>query len=358
MDPNRRKALDSLVFNVHRNALHCLRYLEGGPASTDEIADHVGISPKTVRSALNDLNVKYVALVNREPRHARAYSDGGLAILGSHKWKLTRAGRAVAHAGNLAHARLVEALDSAVSSQVEAWLTVANNCWLEFDELAQAVASRIPLRPRSTRSSDIDLHLPSAQSPEVLAGNYALYSVCLEGEEIRKGQLLRALPGARDKNTEVIVTGVDRFQVLSRRTTFGNGDSIAADALLSERHQIVVPDGGAVQDYLHMLDPGWRRSVREVRATDLEACLGVLSYGGLESAVMLVHGVDLRRIPDRFAIYDIQGGPDAHAVRGFFHRKGIQNATWSDRERDKWNDIWSTAQQLWHTDRTMIDRGL
>lgn len=352
MEPNRRRSLENLVFGAHRNAIHCLSFLHGGAATTNEIAAHIGVSAKTVRVALTDLNRQFVSLVNKEPVHTRGSSAHGLVHISGHKWTLTRAGRGVARAANLANERLLEALDAAVSSQVEAWLTVTNNCWNEFDALAHAVRDRVALRPRTARSSDINLHISQTQHPEVLAANFALYSVCIEGGVIRKGQHLPALPGAWDKNTEVIVTATEPFQILSRHSTFGNVDAVEASKLLSNKLQVVVPVGGAVQDYLHLLDPAWRRVVREVRATDLEACLGVLQYGGLTDSVMLVHGVDPNKVPPRFALYDIAAGPDAQAVRGLFHRKGFHDPSWSEREREKWNDVWATAQRLWHTDLT------
>lgn len=349
----RRKAIEKLMFDVSPHSLDYLRALLQGPVTYADIAVEFGVAPKTVGKALRDLNDRYRELVRLEFQGRGPVPDARLLDPKGRTYTLTPAGKNVARALLLMHTRTVEAFESAVSRQAEVWLNVANDCWDEFETLARLVSGRnIILRPRSVRSTEVTLHLPDRRTPEVLAGAYALYSACLETIDVRAGQHLQNLPGSRDRNTSVIVTNVDHFQVLAQARTFGGAQTVPVDELFTDACELIVPEGGAVRDFLDLVDPTWMRWVRPVRATDLEGCLGVLRRGGLSSPAMVVHGLNPTKVPPGFVLRDITDSPQARAVRGLYQRRIAMNHLWSAVDREIWNEIWATADKHWVSELT------
>ena len=339
------RAIEKLLFDLKPHALDYLRVLGEGSMTVSDVAEEFGVSAKTVTAALKDLDGKYSKLV---PDAGIARPSGALIDSWGRAYKLTPAGRHIANNLALLHQRKLEAFETALSTQVEAWLRVANDSWADFSELAKAASPHVILRPKSQRSAAIDLHLSTGGRPDRVGDTYALYSVCLEASDIRKGQLLTSLPGARDHNTSLIVADVQEFRVLAHPRTFDDPTAVPAKDLLSDRCQLVVPEGGAVPDYLDLVEPGWERRLRPVRATDLEACLGVARHGGLRGPVMIVHGFNDDKAPPGFRSYPIQDGPGALAVRGLFHRNHPVDTRWSVVDREAWNHVWSCADNLWH----------
>jgi len=286
--------------------------------------------------------------VFERPKHSRTYS-------------LTTAGDVIAKELMDAHSRLQDVVRNSVTKHQEAWLPVTNNCLEVFTELRQALPPTITLWPSPRRSADLaPVSLPVASDRAAATSRpMALYSACLpslvkvrdsdESKRLREHEMFEIAEA--DGTTMLLVLDPQPFKILGLTEMFGTRESARIDDVWNRHGRLIVPDGGAVRDFLDRAVPSWERRRPFVRATDLESCLICLDL--VPRSAMIVHGFDDKEPPRGYRLYNIDGSADYVAAVGLFHRTDLTGAL-PEREQAMWQTIWSAAKGLWLKPATKV----
>ena len=347
-----REAVRDFIMKAPHRSLDVLRLMRDIPdASLTDVANSLGLDKRSIGVAVRNLNRDY-----------RELTDGGeLMTREGRSYQLTSAGVVVAEELSAAHQHLVEVLTVAGSKHREAWVPVATECIRYLPDLAKRLRPKeIIIKPSPKRSADLIASV-SRRGGELRRRPYALFAACVWSDQIDSSKVSTITTithesdqEARPTPSELIRIKDDPFRIVAPAGTFGRDTSVRLSDLW--RMDLIVPDGGAVIDYLNLREPGWAQNRAHIRATNLQsvfACAGA-SKDLVPQPVMIFHGSDstIERNLPRFQLFDIeedaasQGGGEVRAVTGFFRDREIVT-TMPPSRRDMWDQIWDAAARAW-----------
>ena len=238
-----------------------------------------------------------------------------------------------------------------VRESLTVWVRLSNDCWHEFGRLARAMQrSDVTVLPYPVRSTELHLHRPDSPPPETLARSHALYTTCMDVRNLSREPGKKCGTLAKAPETELIETRRTPFEILLPKDIFAGKTDVSHRDLVSEGVGLLLPDEGAVIDYLNMLEPPWAtaRVKRHRGGTDFDHCLNALRSGSYPNAAMIVHGLPEKLIPVNYTTIELTDLPNVRAVSGFYRRqvptpKGQPNKPWPNETEEAWLTVWRRA---------------
>lgn len=336
-------------------ALKAMQNPEAAAAGADQpgrsirqAADLLGIPDRTLTRTMLTLNEAYHAVTGQN-----LIENAG----GRVGYRLTEDGADFAVDAGEVMSNMSSLVDDLTVSKGRLNAPTTKACLPMLDQLNITLRSRgaaVWLDPHLHRTSDI--HRPRERET---AGPYAFYSI---GWPQKGSEPYSAYQQLRlDNGAELIILRAEPFRLLAPRGLreemgLGPGQPVSINRLLRERWKLLVPDGGAVYDFLDYNTPGWARIGRPPKdVLDLQAglmCLPLSIYqrnhqrrsGG---GVMIVHNEKID-YPDHYQLFPIdQGDRPCWALTGLFRDKQ-QLPSISVAQRRRWNLVWRIATtELW-----------
>ena len=334
--------IDEMLRKLKPNARDYLRtfYLAGKGAQFSSCAMQAGVSENTFSVGIHDLDQRFKALT------------GGVALLRrtATGWELTKAGAQYGERLTEQQLQFYEMVDEASESLVVK-ISLASNCWTEFNELVEVMANTaVTVHSAPVRSTMLHLHEPWSAPPETLARSHALYTTCQDVKDLQKDNLGRTTL-AQLPATEVLVSRTDDFKLVVRKKLFGaSRETVSRDELIDSGVSLLLPHRGAAVDYLSRLEPSWSplRLKRHRAGSQLQHVRGSLLYDRYPRPAMIVHGPLEANFPDSFAFLSITDLPTVKAVTGFYRRQlQGREKPWPNETEEAWVTVWERASRLW-----------
>ena len=342
LDPNR---VDKVLRQLRPNALDYLRvfYSAGEGAQYQRCADDIGVGEATFAKGMKDLDIRINALT-------------GAAILRRTPtgWALTTVGVELGERLTESRIQLYEALDDARDA-LTVRIRLASDCWREYGELLAAVrGADLSILPNGVRSTELKLHEPGSPPPQTLARSHGMYTTCQDTDRLTRDDKGRVTL-AHMPETEVIISRTAPFQVLMPKGIFAaTTETISHADLVDSGISLLLPEEGAVIDYLNLLEPPYSpsRVRRHGGGTDFDHCMGALRSGSYPRSAMIVHGLVSAQIPKGFMAISLSDRPTVRAVTGLYRRHipsgGDHKAKpWPNETEEAWLTVWRRALTRW-----------